>query len=74
MVPPELVTVRLDLGWCAPDKVGMFAGEAYVSGTKELLALEVHPAHRYDHLGDWLGAAQRWQGDIVRSLFDPDPF
>jgi len=74
LVPPEMVTVRLDLGWYSPDKVGMFAAEAWTAGTRELLALEVHPARRYDHLGDWLGAAQQWQADVVRSLFDPDPF
>jgi len=52
----------------------MFAAEAYVTGSKELLALEVHPLRCYDHLGDWLGRAQQWQADVVRSLFDVDPF
>ncbi len=74
LMPPEMVTVRLDLGWYSPEKVGMFAAEASTTGTRELLALEVHPARRYDHLGEWLSAAQRWQGEVVRSLFDPDPF
>lgn len=74
MVPAELVTIRLDLGWSSVHGVGMFAGEAYVTGTKELLALEVHPARRYDHLGHWLELAQTWQRDVVRSVFDPDPF
>ena len=74
LVPPEIVTVRLDLGWDQPSHVGMFAAEAYVTGSKELLALEVHPLRCYDHLGDWLGRAQQWQADVVRSLFDVDPF
>jgi len=52
----------------------MFAAEAFVSGTRELLALEVHPIRRYDHLGDWLGRAQSWQRDVVQSVFDVDPF
>jgi hypothetical protein len=52
----------------------MFSAEAHVSGSKELLALEVHPIRRYDHLGDWLGSAQQWQADVVRSIFDVDPF
>lgn len=74
LVPPEQVTVRLDLGWCQPEHVGMFAAEAFVPGTRELLALEVHPLRRYDHMGDWLEHAQRWQGHIVRAVFDVDPF
>jgi len=52
----------------------MFAAEAFVPGTRELLALEVHPLRRYDHMGDWLEHAQRWQGHIVRAVFDVDPF
>ena len=74
LVPPEQVTVRLDLGWLQPEHLGMFAAEAFVSGTRELLALEVHPIRRYDHLGDWLGRAQSWQRDVVQSVFDVDPF
>ncbi len=74
LVPPEQVTVRLDLGWLQPEHLGMFSAEAHVSGSKELLALEVHPIRRYDHLGDWLGSAQQWQADVVRSIFDVDPF
>jgi uncharacterized protein YbgA (DUF1722 family) len=68
------MTVRLDLGWHLDERVGMFSGEAYVSHSRELLALEVHPSKHYDHLGDFLGAAQRWQEELVRSVFDPDPF
>jgi hypothetical protein len=52
----------------------MFAAEAHVAGTRELLALEVHPIRRYDHMGDWLAQAQTWQGDIVRAVFDVEPF
>jgi hypothetical protein len=74
LVPAEMITVRLDLGWHGPERIGMFAAEASVSGTRELLALEVHPAHRYDSLDHWLGSAQRWQASVVRDLFDPDPF
>jgi len=52
----------------------MFAAEAHVAGSRELLALEVHPLRRYDHLGDWLEQAQRWQREVVRAVFDVDPF
>ncbi len=74
LVPPEQVTVRLDLGWLQHEHLGMFAAEAHVAGTRELLALEVHPIRRYDHMGDWLAQAQTWQGDIVRAVFDVEPF
>ena len=74
LVPPEQVTIRLDLGWLHLESLGMFSAEAHVAGTKELLALEVHPIRRYAHMGDWLESAQRWQADVVRTVFDVDPF
>ncbi len=74
MVPPELVTVRLDLGWSPGQNVGMFAGEVYVSDSRELLALEVHPARTYTHQEAWLRCAQAWQAEMIRAVFDSDPF
>lgn len=74
LVPPEQVTVRLDLGWDARDSVGMFAAEASVSGTRELLALEVHPVAFYPTLSNWIGSALTWQRSVLLDLFDPDPF
>jgi hypothetical protein len=53
---------------------GMFAAEAYVTGSRELLALEVHPVRLYTDLSDFLGCALRWQDDLLRTVFDPDPF
>lgn len=74
MWPQELVQVRLDVGWSSPHRLGMFAAEAYVPTTKELLALEVHPSARYDSLVQFLTRAQTWQGQVLLDLFDPDPF
>ncbi len=74
LCPPPLVTVRLDLGWHQAEHIGMFAGEVYVSTTRELLALEVHPARHYLLRSDWLSAAQRWQAEMVNAVLDPDPF
>lgn len=74
MYPPESVTVRLDLGWYRPENVGMFAAEAWVSNTHELLALEVHPLRRYGSLLEFLTLAQTWQGALVNDLLDPEPF
>ncbi len=74
LVPPELVTVRLDLGWASQHNVGMFAAEAYVTNTRELLALEVHPSRSYVTMQGWLASALQWQRAVVLDLFDPDPF
>jgi len=74
MVPPDLVTIRLDLGWNEAEQAGMFAAEAYVSASRELLALEVHPVRHYQGRQDWLSTAQRWQAEIIRAVYDPDPF
>ena len=74
MYPPEIVTVRLDLGWYRPEDVGMFAGEAWVADTHELLALEVHPTRRYNNLAEFLTCAQEWQKAILHSVMDPEPF
>lgn len=74
MYPPEIVTVRLDLGWYRPEDVGMFAGEAWVSTTHELLALEVHPSRRYNNIHEFLTCAQEWQKSLLHDLLNPDPF
>ncbi len=74
LLPPEQITARLDLGWDWRNHVGMFAMEAFVPATRELLALEVHPAAYYPTFHDWLGLAQRSQGLVVADLFDPEPF
>lgn len=74
LVPQEMVTCRLDLAWCAPEGVGMFAAEAYVPNTRELLALEVHPSSYWATLDGFLGHASTWQVGMLRDLFDPEPF
>jgi hypothetical protein len=74
MVPPELATIRLDLGWHPSEHIGMFASEAYVSNTRELLALEVVPSRAYPSLADFLSHASVLQRRLVLDIFDPDPF
>lgn len=74
LFPPAQITVRLDVGWDRTDCVGMFAGEAWVASTRELLALEVHPLARYDDLELFIGCAQRWQAQLLVDLLDPEPF
>ena len=74
MLPPDLVQCRLDVGWLAQERRGMTAIEAYVPGTRELLALEVHRLGLYDSLAHFLGEASKRQCDVLRDLFDPDPF
>ncbi len=74
LIPPALATIRLDVGWHAADKVGMYAAEAYVSDSRELLALEVHPSRHYPDLEDFLSRAQTWQRGVLLDIFNPDPF
>lgn len=74
LLPHEQVTIRLDLGWDSTEQVGMCAFEAMIPGTKELIAMHVVPIRLYDTLDNFLGDAQRWQGDLVRELFGADPF
>jgi len=74
MVPPELITVRLDLGWHAAEHAGMFAAEAHVSNSHELLALEVIPTRMYDDLDHFTGLATTYFRDVVFTVFNPDPF
>jgi hypothetical protein len=52
----------------------MYSAEAWVPGTRELLAMEVHPATHYDGLAQFLKRALSWQGEVLLDVFDPDPF
>lgn len=72
--PQELVTVRLDVGWYRPERVGMFSGEVYVTDTRELLALEVRPFVKDLTLEQHLAEAQTWQRELLLDVFDPLPF
>lgn len=74
MHPPQLIHVRLDLGWDTSARIGMFAGEVYIPTSRDLIALEVHPARKYANIHAFLGHALGWQGDLVVDVFDPDPF
>lgn len=74
MYPPSLVTMRLDLGWYPPESVGMYAGEAWVSDTHELLALEVHPVQHYTSLEEFMERAQAWQRTLMRDVMQVEPF
>lgn len=74
LFPSSLVQVRLDVGWDADHRVGMFAAEAFVPTTKELLAMEVVPSTRYDSLQQFCGVAGERHVLLLTDLFDPDPF
>lgn len=74
LTPVPLVQVRLDVGWHAAERIGMYSAECYVPNTRELLALEVHPSARYDSLEHFVGTAHAWQRAVLLSVFDPDPF
>lgn len=72
--PAELVTVRLDIGWYSPERVGMFSGEVYDTATRELLALEVRPFTKALTLEQHVADAQAWQRELLFDVFDPAPF
>lgn len=74
LLPQPLVQARLDVGWRSPELVGMFSLEAWVPGTHELLAMEVHPSCRYPTLAQFLRDAAAHQIGVLSDLFDPPPF
>lgn len=74
MLPPDQVQVRLDVGWLPGVRAGMWAAEAFVPGTRELLAMEVHPTRRYDSLEHFLYITRNHHCTVLRDIFDPDPF
>lgn len=74
MLPPEHCQVRLDVGWAPGVRIGMWAAEAWIPGTKELLAMEVHPSRRFDSLEHFLDVTTTYHRTVLRDLFDPDPF
>jgi hypothetical protein len=74
LLPQTLVQARLDVGWRSPERVGMFSLEAWVPGTHELLAMEVHPAYHSPTLAQFLRDAAAHQIGVLSDLFDPPPF
>lgn len=74
LVPPDQVQVRLDVGWLPGVRAGMWAAEAFIPHTKELLAMEVHPTRRFDSLEHFLEVTTTYHRTVLRDLFDPDPF
>jgi hypothetical protein len=74
LLPQELVQVRLDVGWHAAARAGMYSYEAYVPDTKELLGMRVRPTAHYPSLQIFLDVVTGAQRHVLMSLFDPDPF
>jgi hypothetical protein len=72
--PPSLVQARLDVGWHAGDRIGVSSIEVFVPGTRELLALEVHPNRPYPSIQDLISHTSEWCGVVLRDVLDPDPF
>lgn len=74
LLPPTLVHVRLDLGWAAVDREGMFAVEIRNPVTDELVAAEVVPLRSYPDLEAYLEHARTYQDALIREVLDPYPF
>jgi hypothetical protein len=74
LLPQEIVQVRLDVGWHAAARAGMYSYEAYIPDTKELLGMRVRPTAHYPSLEIFLDVVTGAQRHVLRSLFDPEPF
>jgi hypothetical protein len=74
LVPPRLVHARLDLGWAAEERLGMWAVEVLSPIDGTLLAASVDPLHAYPDLVTCLLKATAGQRAILLELLDPDPF
>lgn len=74
LVPPDLLEVRLRLGFIIPDKHMRWQIEVTDPSTKELLALHSVPHRPLEDLEDTFAivGARLWQ--IVEPLANPDPF
>lgn len=72
--PPPLAHCRLDLGWVASDRLGMWSIEVTNPVTSELLAARVQPLKRYESVVSFLLIATAAQREALLELLDPPPF
>lgn len=72
--PPPLAHCRLDLGWVAADRLGMWSIEVTNPVTSELLAARVQPLKTYESVVSFLLVATAAQREALLELLDPPPF
>lgn len=74
LVPPRLIHARLDLGWCADDRLGMWAIECRNPVTSDLIAASVQPLRTFEGVVPFLLQATARQREQLLELLDPAPF
>ena len=74
LAPPEVVEVRLRIGVIAGEDHMRWQLEVMDPRTKELLAMEAHPAARFSNLADELPAMGARLWELLSSVTNPDPF
>jgi len=72
--PPPLAHARLDLGWVASERLGMWSIEVVNPVTSDLLAARVQPLRAYQNVTEFLLQATARQREAMLELLDPPPF
>lgn len=73
-LPPRLIHARLDLGWAANERLGMWAIEVRSPVEDRLLAATVEPLHAYPDLVTYLLKSTSNQRALLLDILDPPPF
>lgn len=72
--PPPLAHARLDLGWVAHERLGMWSIEVVNPVTSDLLGAKVQPLRAYQNVVEFLISATAAQREAMLELLDPAPF
>lgn len=72
--PPDVLEIRLRLGFILPDNHGRWQIEALDPSTSELLALHSRPHFPLEELEEALGEVGARLGVLLDGLANPDPF
>jgi hypothetical protein len=74
LVPPDVLEVRLRLGFIRADNHGRWQFEVLDPRGRELLAMYSRPHFPLDELEETLAEVGRRLGLLLEAYLDPDPF
>lgn len=74
LCPPDVLEVRLRLGFIPADRHGRWQLEVIDPGSGELLAMESRPHYDLSELEETLASVGARLGVLLDSYLDPDPF
>lgn len=74
LCPPDVLEVRLRLGFIPGDGHGRWQLEVVSPGSGELLALASQPHFSLEELDEVLSGVGYRLGEILRDFLNPDPF